>query len=306
MAETGYTIKAVSKRTGLSPHVIRIWEKRYGVVKPHRTGTNRRLYSEAETERLALLRNAILAGHSIGSICSLSKDELAELAGEAHGETNHSIPQKRAGIDEALEAIRAMDAVKLDAVLTREIVALGQHGLLERLIVPLTHTLGELWRTGEITAAHEHFASAAIRTFLGANSRPFAWTKDMPTLVVGTPAGQLHELGAVIAAAAAGDAGWRAVYLGTSLPAAELAGAAVQNQARAVALSIVYPEDDPNLPLELENLRKYLPSEIKIIVGGRASGAYKDTLARIGAIREEALRHFYVLLEELRARPAKR
>ena len=74
-----------------------------------------------------------------------------------------------------------------------------------------------------------------------------------------------------MAAAAANDLGWRVIYLGTSLPALEIAGAVVRNQARALALSIVFPADDPALPGELETLRKTFPIDVKLIAGGRAA-----------------------------------
>ena len=169
----------------------------------------------------------------------------------------------------------------------------------------LAWKLGELWREGEILAAHEHFATSVIRNFLGRNSKPFTTNSNAPVLVVTTPAGQLHELGAVMVAAAAGDLGWRVVYLGPSLPAADISAAATQNQARAVALSIVYPEDDPNLPAELENLRKYLPAETHIIAGGRAAAAYEATLTRIGSTRATRLKELYTALDALRVSRAR-
>jgi methylmalonyl-CoA mutase cobalamin-binding subunit len=101
-------------------------------------------------------------------------------------------------------------------------------------------------------------------------------------------------------AAAANDMGWRVVYLGTSLPAIEIAGAARQHQARAVALSIVFPGDDPSLPWELEQLRKHLPVETKIIVGGRAAESYTVTLEKIGAAQTQELKELYKILEEMR------
>ena len=69
--------------TGLSPHLIRIWEKRYGAVAPKRTATNRRLYSDAEIERLNLLRLATAAGHSIGNIAKLPLRRLKSLVAKA-------------------------------------------------------------------------------------------------------------------------------------------------------------------------------------------------------------------------------
>ena len=99
-----------------------------------------------------------------------------------------------------------------------------------------------------------------------------------------TPQGQLHELGAVMAAALAAEQGWRAVYLGPSLPAAEIAGIASQNKARAVALSIVYPDDDPNLERELRDLRRFLPQNVAVLVGGRAAEHYGTEIGAIGAV----------------------
>jgi methylmalonyl-CoA mutase cobalamin-binding subunit len=103
-----------------------------------------------------------------------------------------------------------------------------------------------------------------------------------------------------MAAAAANDMGWRVIYLGTSLPALEIAGAAIQHKARAVALSIVFPGDDPNLPSEMESLRKHLPEEMKIIVGGRAAESYAAVFAQISAVQTTGLKDFYRILEEMR------
>lgn len=301
MGEAHHTIKFVARRTGLTQHVIRVWERRYGAVKPNRTDTNRRLYSDEDVERLALLRKAIEAGHSIGNIANLPGQRLQALAAEATANPTLSpgtlVPGYVAG---ALEAIRRMEEAELEKVLERGIIHYGQHGLLEKLIGPLAQRVGELWREGELTASHEHFATAAIRTFLGRNSAAFSATVNAPVLVVTTPSGQLHELGAIMACAAANDAGWRVVYLGPSLPAAEIASAAVRNQAKAVALSIVYPEDDPNLPHELENLGKYLSPGIHVVVGGRGAEAYLPVINKIGAQCTGSFKELYAWLDEWR------
>ena len=145
--------------------------------------------------------------------------------------------------------------------------------------------------------------TAALKAFLGSLAAQFAVSPVAPALVVATPAGQLHELGAVMINAVAAQLGWRIAYLGVSLPAAEIAGAAVQSKAVAVALSIVYPEDDPNLPQELASLRRFLPPGVKILSGGRAAAAYGETLARIGAIQPADLDAFSQELDALRKRP---
>lgn len=306
-----HTIKAVAKRTGLSAHVIRVWEKRYGAVRPQRTGTNRRLYSDEEVERLELLHRATLAGHTIGQAAKLPTEALrAALVQSQPGVFPQSPPAKgsdsfeTALVSECLAHVKELDAAALDRSLERGMIRFGHMGFLNRVAAPLSHQVGELWRTGELTAAHEHFLSASLRNFLADSVRQYALAESAPVLVVATPAGQLHELGAVMVAAVAANLGWRATYLGTSLPAAEIAGAAVQNQARAVALSLVYPEDDRGMVEELANLRRYLPPEIKVLAGGRAAPAYHDALNRIGAQRIEDLDGLAAALDGMRKRGA--
>lgn len=304
MTEVQHSIKIASQRCGLSPHVIRVWEKRYDAVSPDRTDTNRRRYSDAEVERLTLLRMATEAGHTISSVARVPTEKLRELVADALPavpipKSDRTVGQV-AEINMALAAIRDLNAADLEAALARAALRYGQHGLLEHVVAPLALKVGELWRGGELTAADEHFASAAIRGFLIRNSKPYALDGGTPTIVIGTPAGQLHELGAVIIAAAANDMGWRVTYLGSSLPAMEIAGAAIRNQACVVALSIVFPGDDPNLPRDLENLRKLLPAEVKLLLGGRAAESYQSVITSLGITLVKTVTEFYEVLERLR------
>lgn len=303
MPEVQHSIKFAARKTGLSPHVIRVWEKRYDAVSPDRTDTNRRRYTDAEIERLTLLRAATLAGHSIGDVARLPTEKLRELAINAPAPVTVIKSEDLAiatMITDAVVAVMQHDAVKLEEILSRAAVHLGNHGMLERMVGPLAVRIGELWQDGTITAAHEHFTSAVIRNFLIRHSKPYPMSGTTPTIVVATPAGQIHELGAVMAAAAANDLGWRVIYIGTSLPALEIAGAVARNQARALALSIVFPGDDPNLPAELETIRKNLPIDVTLIAGGRAAESYTDILERCGFVRNKTISDFYAVLEDLR------
>ena len=80
-----YPIQVVVRETGLSAHVLRVWEKRYGAVVPQRTATHRRAYNDADVHRLKLLRQATLLGHPIGSVASLSDEALETLVKAAAG-----------------------------------------------------------------------------------------------------------------------------------------------------------------------------------------------------------------------------
>jgi DNA-binding transcriptional MerR regulator/methylmalonyl-CoA mutase cobalamin-binding subunit len=306
MIEAHQSIRAVSRRTGLSPHVIRIWERRYGAVEPDRTDTNRRRYSDADIERLGLLRELTQAGHTIGAVAQLPTGRLRQLAAERgtpdHGSRLKNARRPTAAVltDKCLAAVQTLDARELERLLKRASISLGTQGVLQRVIAPLVQTIGDRWQDGSITAAHEHFATAVIRVFLGNATNAFAATEPAPILVVATPSGQLHELGALLAGAAAANLGWRVTYLGASLPAAEIAGAARSNRARAVALSVVYPEDDPRLESELIRLRDALPRDVAVLVGGRAAPAYRKALDRIGARQLDTLDDLCTVLSDLR------
>ncbi len=299
-----HPIQIAAARSGLSPHVIRVWERRYGAIKPKRGHAQRRLYSDTEIERLALLREATAAGHPISTIAQLNATELDGLLAKSHTAKRAAVSRAMdAGTSfrgEALEAVKRLDATALDQSLQRGLVALGHQGFLQVVVAPLADEIGVHWREGSITAAHEHFFVGAAKAFLGRASKQFAPEAGTPELISCTPIGQLHELGAFMVAVAATHLGWRVAYLGASLPAAEIAGAAQQNNAAAVALSIIYPEDDPNLPEELLALRRYLPKETRIVAGGRAAPAYGETLARIGAIVVDTLGECSQALDRLR------
>ncbi len=342
-----HSIKTVARQTGLSPHVIRAWEKRYQTVRPTRSEGKQRLYSAADIDRLTLLRQATGAGFSIGTIASLPLESLQSLlanaergvssVGGSRGMTSNlsggasrgsgeveevgfpktsDIPRFPFAVPDpslegafgflevAFEAVLRMDAAALEGLLERASVAMGQMRLLSELIIPLVERIGDGWLTGQVKVAQEHVATAVLRTFLGNIARPIALHPRAPVLVVTTPSGQLHELGAIIVAAAATSMGWRVVYGGACLPAEEIASMSIQQGARAVGLSIVHPTDDPVLPQELKLLRRLLPGATRILVGGRASSAYQSDIDAIGAVRVGSLEDLRSQLNQLRGEPS--
>ena len=287
MSEVGFPIKMAARLSGLTEHVIRVWEKRYAAVTPGRSTTRRRLYSEDEITRLTLLRQVTGAGHSISSVVRLSEHDLRRLVPESPAEAlpaGRPVEALTATLESAYAAVTALDAAGLERILHTALVGSGRAVVTSQLLVPLIHRIGEAWHEGELRIAHEHAASAVIRTFLGNFVRSHSDTSNAPVLVVTTPAGQLHELGAMLAAAAATDMGWRVTYLGPNLPAEEIAGAYRQNQAQALALSIVYPGDDPGMASQLRHLREFLPERALIFAGGRAAAGYRKELDSIEAV----------------------
>jgi methanogenic corrinoid protein MtbC1 len=291
-----------------------MWEKRYGAVVPSRTPTRRRLYTDADIHRLLLLRQATLAGHSIGQIAQLPSEQLRALVAADADAPPAPAPSLRAPPDGAppahlaacLAAVEQLDAVALETALLRARVAVSHTAFIDTLIIPLMYTIGELWREGTLRVMHEHLASAIVRTLLGSLVTTAGWPPTAPHCIITTPAGQWHEIGALIIASVASTEGWRVTYLGPNLPAEDIAAAAQQHRARAVALSLVYPPDDPHLPQELARLRQYLAPEVAVFVGGRAAAAYGEILQRLGAVLPRDVAEFRTHLEAVRTAGAGR
>jgi methanogenic corrinoid protein MtbC1 len=194
-----------------------------------------------------------------------------------------------------------LDGSALETSLRRGAINLSRHALMDDVIVPLLQKLGDLWSAGSVKTVHEHMASSVIRTFLGEMLLLSEIPDSAPNIIATTPAGQLHELGALIAAVTATSEGWRTTYLGPNLPAEEITSGAMKTQARVIALSIVYPADDPRLVGELERLSRYVSDHVVLIVGGRAAEAYRSTLEAIGALILHDMVSFRGKLESLKS-----
>lgn len=263
-----HPIRVVSERTGLSPDVLRAWERRYGVVLPGRSVAGQRLYSDADIERLALLVKVTQTGRAVGQMASLSPDELRQLVAE-DAERGISRPAPAAEYRErALTAVADFAPDRLQAVLRSALLSLGTSGFLDDVVTPLLRLIGDAWHRGEIGIAHEHAASAVVRGELSGLVAQLAVPEGAPRAVVGCLALERHELGAVLATAAAAHAGWRVAYLGPDVPAAEIARAALKHDAGIVGVSIVTPADASAAKAELHALRTSLRPGTALFAGG--------------------------------------
>ena len=268
----------VVQRTGLTPHVLRAWERRYGAVDPGRTEGGQRLYTDADVVRLRLLKRATEAGRPIGTVADLDTAELATLVG-SDATTLAEAPRLAAMegstgdryLSAALAAADRLDAHALRAELMRAVVQVSAPVFLTRVVGPLLERVGELWEAGEMRPAQEHVVSTAVRQVLDWLLGRYEAPSSAPLAVVGTPSGELHEFGAMLAAVAAADAGWRVLYLGPSLPSEEIAEAARRTGARIAAVSVVDGEeaDHDRAGRELAALRSALPEGVLLLTGGR-------------------------------------
>jgi methanogenic corrinoid protein MtbC1 len=311
-----HPIAVVAERTGLSQDVLRIWERRYRAVEPTRGTGGHRTYSDADIARLRLLHSATAAGRSIGQVAHLSTDDLVRLVEEdaaaraerASARAGPEIPPPN--VDEWLEPALALtarlDGVELEHLLRRAIAQLGLTAFIEDVASPLLRRIGDDWHAGRSTIAHEHLAASTIHDILVDAMRGMARGSSAATVVVATPTGERHAIGAALVGAAAASDGWRVVYLGPDLPASEIAAAAVVTKARVVALSTIYVLDRERTLAELRALRALVPPGVVIVVGGGGTEGMQRDLGKLGIIVGTSLADLRQTLNEASRSSAER
>jgi len=292
-----HPIAVVSERTGLSQDLLRVWERRYRAVEPKRGVGGHRLYSDADVTRLRLLSAASSAGRSIGHIAGLSSDELSRIVQEdAEARlTQAGRPAARASqgerelalgaadvVEQALEATSRLDAAELEHLLRRSVAQRGVTAFIEEVASPLLRRLGDDWHAGRSTIAHEHLASSTVHDIVTEAMRSLGRRGGTATVLVATPTGERHAIGAALVGAAAAADGWRVLYLGADVPANEIAAAAIAARVRVVAVSITYIGDGAATAAELRALRTLLPPTVVLLAGGAGAMAVAGELVAFG------------------------
>ena len=278
-----YPLRAVMRRTGLSADVIRAWERRYAAVAPQRSEGGQRLYSERDVVRLGLLARATAEGHSIGEIARLDEGALEALVQRPNGRGPDGRSDEIAAlIADALGAAARLESLTLETVLKRAVFSLGVERFVDEVVGRFLEEVGNRWHIGAISPAHEHLASNTMRRVLAWVTDAYELEPDAPRILIATPAGEMHELGAMTVAAAAVGEGWRVVYLGASLPASDIVSAAEQVGAQAVALSVVYA-GGPSTAGEVEQIARALPDGVALFIGGAGAHEIKG-LVRNGRV----------------------
>jgi DNA-binding transcriptional MerR regulator/methylmalonyl-CoA mutase cobalamin-binding subunit len=307
-----YLISTVSKRSGVKSDLVRAWERRYQAVTPSRTAGGHRVYTDQDIARLKLLNQATNNGHSISQIAQFSLDDLKNLLKNEPGVitqtlnsftslTSDRIHLAEDYIEKCYAAVLAFDAKTLESHFENAIVELGSEAFIEHLLTPLLTRIGERWKTGELRPVHEHMTSSVIRslTYILRNNNPCS--ADAPRMIVSTPIGQLHELGALLAAIMAELSGWQVTYLGANLPAEEIAAGVKYTNACVLTISLSFATDDHIVPKELRRLKKLIGNNVALIVGGRAAGHFQAVLNEIGVLNIQSYVHFREILDQLAA-----
>jgi DNA-binding transcriptional MerR regulator len=307
-----YPIRVAAARVGLTEMTVRAWERRYGAVAPARTKGGQRLFSEADVERLTLLRALTVQGTAISALASLATSALRRMAPEVAAAT---APSARTGSDTMAptvarelaadlagcrRAVAALDAERLHGTLMRLALERGPLTFLEEVASPLCGWIGDEWSRNRLTEAQEHSASEVLRRVLGFMLQTLRRERREHHVVLTTLAGERHEFGVMMAGIIAATDGWSYHYLGPDL-SGQVIGAAVKRvDAGLVAVSIVAPLVPSQPARELIALRRAVGRRVDIVVGGPSSAIVDDVLGEARATRLDTLREWRELLAQRR------
>jgi MerR family transcriptional regulator, light-induced transcriptional regulator len=216
-----YSIKDLEKLSGIKAHTIRIWEKRYQLIRPERTCTNIRLYSDHDLKRILNISILNRRGLKISHIANLSEEELRDKIVLLSKDSFRQDDQ----VENLVLAMIDLDEPRFDKILSASILNIGFEETFHKIVYPLLERIGMLWQSGTINPAHEHFLTNLIRQKLivAIDGIMQPVLPDRKVFILFLPEGEMHELGLLYYYYLIKKKGHKVLYLGSSVPLHDVA-----------------------------------------------------------------------------------
>jgi DNA-binding transcriptional MerR regulator len=277
-----YTITELEKLTGIRAGTIRIWERRYRIIKPHRTDTNRRWYDDDDLVRIINISILYRHGFKISKIASMSGVEIAREVALLTRETNDTDTQ----LDSLVVAMTDFNEQAINDILMRAIINSGFEETFERIVFPFQRRVGVMWQTGSVDIGGEHFMSNIFRKRLivATDSLPAVEIPDRKRVLLYLPESELHEMGLLFYAFIVRKAGHETLYLGQSNPFNAMADVAERWNADIIITGSLtgLPYDRPED--YLKRLSAFFSKKKILVAGAMAAAARGKSFANVFAV----------------------
>jgi DNA-binding transcriptional MerR regulator len=259
-AGPGYLrIGQLAKRTGVSPELLRAWEQRYGLLQPTRTPGGFRLYSTGDEARVQRMQSLVSGGLAAAQAAHLILSG-AEPAPNTASPSATTLEDAAGNLTASLDRL---DEQAANAALDRLFSAYTVETVLQEVILPYLHRLGERWEAGEVSVAQEHFASNLLRGRLLGLAQ--GWGQGQgPLAILACVPGEHHELGLLVFGVALRRRGWRITYLGTDSPISAVADIARSLAPAVVVLLSINPDNFLDHAREI----KELATQVQVMIAG--------------------------------------
>jgi DNA-binding transcriptional MerR regulator len=254
-----YSIKELEKLSGIKAHTIRIWEKRYGLIDPHRTNTNIRYYTDDELKKI--LNVAVLNRHGI-KISNIARLNDLELKEEIIRVSSSSTALNTL-VDSLVIALIDMDEYKFEAIIDKSISKNGLKTTLVEVLYPLLDKVGILWQSGDIYPAQEHFAANIIRQKIIAATDRLSNTFNPrgKKFLLLLPEGEWHEIALLFAQYLIKEANHEVLYLGQSVPYRDVLATGASKKFDYLLISSTIPQSEFDIHVYLKDLSGAFPDK---------------------------------------------
>jgi DNA-binding transcriptional MerR regulator len=189
---TVYSIKDLEKLSGIKAHTLRIWEKRYGIIKPRRTESNIRYFLDADLKDILNIAILNKNGIKISKIAEMKQEDIANAVNDI---SVKSIPAESSEIDALSLGILNLDEPLCKAILERVIQKIGFEQTIDELIYPMLDKLSVMWISGSLKKVHETFITTLLKQRISAeiiNLESPIYTKSK--FLIYLPQREDHEL----------------------------------------------------------------------------------------------------------------
>lgn len=214
-----FTIKDLENLSGIKAHTIRIWEQRYSFLKPQRTATNIRYYSNQELKMLLNISLLNKYGFKISHINRMTNEELKEKTLTLSG----GQAQQERIVNELIQHMVDLDLDAFEYVIDQFIVSRGIEKAITFIIFPFLERIGILWQTDHINPAQEHIITNIVRQkiIVGVENiiTPFSLKSSVLLFM---PENEHHELGLLFLQYLLKSRGIKTIYLGANVPLKDL------------------------------------------------------------------------------------
>lgn len=287
-----YTIRQAATRTGLSVPIIRVWERRYGVVQPSRTPAGYRLYDDESIARLAAMRRLVAEegwqpSQAAQRVLELGANLGALSGGRAGRDADAGLvtgvgedDREAALVQSFLAAAHELDVPAMERILDESFASHRFELAIEGLVSPALRAIGIAWAQDEIDVGAEHAASETVRRRLARFYDAAGFGDRLPRVIVGLPPEGHHEIGAFAFAVAARRAGLNVLYLGANVPLESWLRTVRETAAPVVVLGVVTPSDVVAAGAVIDALSASARPPI-CLVGGPLSAASLDGVRTI-------------------------
>lgn len=272
-----HRIHRVAKLTGLSKDVIRVWERRYGLVKPSRSANRYREYSDEEVALLRFVKAQMEEGATIGALAGEGHDSLiARMRLVRPISSEEQQPHERL-LDELMGALDPLDKAGFERRLNGAVAVIPFEEAVQRILLPLQCRVGERWHQGHLTIAVEHYVTKLIQQKMFAVMNQLPVNESGPCVLIGCPEGEPHEIGAQAVAYIAATRGCHVYYLGPNLPSSDLLSFCDRIQPDLVLLSITETKSDADARRQIKEL-EIVSAHWPVAVGGQGARAMGELL----------------------------